>query len=147
MFTKILCPTDLSERSLTAIDYAVKLVRKCQAKLILLNVHEEFMSKEEMVMLRVSVDHFKEIQADRAVKSKEIIEKELKRVGGEDVEHEVILRQGKPGSQILETSEQLECDLIVLTTTGRDSLGEKILGSNAEHIIRFSKIPVLTIRL
>ena len=147
MFTKILCPTDLSENSLISVRYAVDLARKCQAKLFLLNVHEEFMSKEEMVMLRVSVDHFKEITAKRAVTSKGVMEKELEKISGMDIDHEMVLRQGKPDKEILETAKDLGCDLIILTTTGRDSLGEKILGSTAEHIIRYSEIPVLTIRV
>ncbi len=147
MFNTILCPTDLSEASLTAVKYAVNLCQKYQGKLVLLNVHEEFMDHKEMIMLRVSVDHFKEHMAKKAVECKKIMEDEVQKAGGEDLDCELLLREGKPTREILETANEIGAELIVLTTNGRDSLGEKIMGSTAEHIIRYSKIPVLTIRV
>jgi nucleotide-binding universal stress UspA family protein len=147
MFSKILCPSDLSKASLTAVRYAAELARKCKSKLYLLNVHEEFLNKQEMVMLRVSAEHFQEMMSKRAVESKKIMEQELRIVDGEDLDYELIIREGKPTKAIIEIAEELGVDLIVITTNGRDSLGEKILGSTAEHIIRYSKVPVLTIRV
>ena len=147
MFNIILCPTDLSEASLTAVRYAVKLAERCQSKLFLLNIHEEFMDDKERVMLRVSVDHFKEHMAQKAMKSKEIMQAELEKTGGEGLDYELLVREGKPTKAILDIAGELEADVIVITTNGRDSLGEKILGSTAEHIIRYSQIPVLTIRV
>jgi nucleotide-binding universal stress UspA family protein len=147
MFSKIFCPTDLSDSSFAAVKYAVDLCRRCDSKLVLLNVHEEFMNKDEMVMLRVSVEHFKDFMANRAVESKAKMEEVLQTAGGKDLDTELLLREGKATKEILETSEEVGADLIVITTSGRDSLGEKLLGSTAEHIIRYSKIPVLTIRV
>ncbi|PJA27333.1 MAG: hypothetical protein CO189_07445 [candidate division Zixibacteria bacterium CG_4_9_14_3_um_filter_46_8] len=34
-----------------------------------------------------------------------------------------------------------------MTTNGRSNIEEKLLGSTTEHIVRYSKIPVLTIRV
>jgi len=147
MFSKILCPTDLSKASLSAVRYAVDLARKYQSKLYLLNVHEEFMNKQEMVMLRVSAEHFQEMMTNRALESKKIMEQELRISGGEDLKCELLIREGKPTKEILEVADAIVADLMVITTNGRDSLGEKILGSTAEHLIRYSKIPVLTIRV
>jgi nucleotide-binding universal stress UspA family protein len=147
MFSKILCPSDLSKVSLTAVKYAVELARRCKSKLYLLNVREEFMNKQEMVMLRVSAEHFQEVMSGKAVESKKIMEQELRIVNGEDLDYELLIREGKPTKEIIQVAEELGVDLMVITTNGRDSLGEKILGSTAEHIIRYSKIPVLTIRV
>jgi nucleotide-binding universal stress UspA family protein len=147
MFSKILCPSDLSKVSLTAVKYAAELARRCKSKLYLLNVREEFMNKQEMVMLRVSAEHFQEVMSGKAVESKKIMEQELRIVNGEDLDYELLIREGKPTKEIIQVAEELGVDLMVITTNGRDSLGEKILGSTAEHIIRYSKIPVLTIRV
>ena len=69
MFSHILCATDLSPRSSEALRVAVHMAAKYNARLTLLNVHEEFMDKDEMVMLRVSAEqmqqHFREIAMEQ----------------------------------------------------------------------------------
>jgi nucleotide-binding universal stress UspA family protein len=147
MFNTIICPTDLSKASLTAVKHAVQLCRTFGGKLILLHIREDFMNKDEMVMLRVSPEHMMEHMEKKALEYKKIMEDELIRVGGEDLPHELLIREGKPTKEIVAVSTELGADLIVITTNGRDSLGEKLVGSTAEHIIRYSKIPVLTIRV
>ena len=126
MFKKILCPTDLSERSFAAVAKGVELARLCGAELVLLNVRPEFMRKEEMVMLRVSAIQFLKDESDMAVAARKIMETELANAGGEDIPHEMLIREGDPHKEILEVAEQLHCDLIILTTTGRDQLLEYI---------------------
>ena len=56
MFNKILCATDLSKENDTAISNAVQVAHQFNSSIVILNVHEEFMEKEEMEMLRVSVE-------------------------------------------------------------------------------------------
>ncbi len=60
MFSQILCATDLSPRSDEALHVAVHMAARYGAQLTILNVHEEFMDKSEMVMLRVSVDQMQD---------------------------------------------------------------------------------------
>jgi len=145
MFKKILCPTDLSERSLAAVAKGVELARLCGAEMVLLNVHPEFMKKEEMVMLRVSASDFLKDEGDVAVASRKIMEIELEKAGGEDIPHEMLIREGEPHKEILEVAQQLHCDLIILTTTGRDHLLEHIKGSGAERIIATAHVPILVL--
>ena len=56
MFNKILCATDLSKDDHPAITKAVQVAHQFNSSIILLNVHDEFMEKEEMEMFRVSVE-------------------------------------------------------------------------------------------
>ncbi len=145
MFKKILCPTDLSERSFAAVAKGVELARLCGAELVLLNVRPEFMRKEEMVMLRVSAIQFLKDESDMAVAARKIMETELANAGGEDIPHEMLIREGDPHKEILEVAEQLHCDLIILTTTGRDHLLEYIKGSGAERIVALTHVPILVL--
>jgi nucleotide-binding universal stress UspA family protein len=147
MFKKIMCPVDLSENSLIALKVAGDLARTFDGELFVLHVREEFMTKEEMRMLRVSPEHFLEIEKDIATKCKEIMNEELERCQAQDVPHELLLREGRPFKEIISTAEELGVELIVITTNGRTGVGEKLLGSTAEHIVRHSKVPVLTIRV
>jgi nucleotide-binding universal stress UspA family protein len=145
MFKKILCPSDLSERSLAAIAKGVELARLCGAEIVLLNVRPEFMKKEEMVMLRVSASEFLKEEADIAVAARKIMEAELVNAGGVDVLHQMLIREGDPHKEILEVAEQLHCDLIILTTTGRDHLLEHIKGSGSERIVSAAHVPILVL--
>lgn len=145
MFNKILIPSDLSEASMLAMHYGVRLANVCTAKLVLLNVRPDFMDKKEMIMLRISSYDFLEQEEDVAVAAKSILEEELRRAGGSQIEHETILREGDPHSEILETAEEFKCDLIILTTTGRNHLLEKIKGSDAERIVSQSHVPILVL--
>ncbi len=145
MFKKILCPTELGERSIAAISYGVKLARLSGAELVLLNVRPEFMDKKEMIMLRVSRHDFVADESDTAVAAQKIMETELRQAGGEDIPHQFLIREGDPHKEILEVAEQLGCDLIILTTTGRDHLLEHIKGSGAEHIVAATHVPVLVL--
>ena len=70
MFIKILCATDLNTTSNEAVKKAVQLAHQYNSKIIMLNVHEEFMTKEEMGMLRVSIDTMKLEFEKTALKAK-----------------------------------------------------------------------------
>tara|TARA_B110000116_G_scaffold115358_1_gene100221 strand:- start:50 stop:271 length:222 start_codon:yes stop_codon:yes gene_type:complete len=56
MFNKILCATDLGKDDNPAITKAVQVAHQFNPSMFILNVHDEFMEKEEMEMLRVSVE-------------------------------------------------------------------------------------------
>ncbi len=145
MFKKILVPSDLREASLVALTTAVHLARSSGSQLYLLNVRPEFMNKEEMEMLRISARKFIKEEQEIAVNAKAVLTEMLKRAGGTDVAHTIVLREGSPNDEILMTAGELGCDLIIITTTGRTRLGEHLHGSDSERLVRETKIPILVI--
>jgi nucleotide-binding universal stress UspA family protein len=145
MFKKILVPSDLREASLVAIRAGVALARNFGAELYLLNIRPEFMSKEEMEMLRVSARKFIEEEQEIAVNAKMVLSEMLRREGGTDIAHKIVLREGSPNEEILTTATELGCDLIIITTTGRTHLAEHLHGSDSERIVRDALIPILVI--
>jgi hypothetical protein len=68
---------------------------KYNAQLTILNVHEEFMDKQEMTMLRVSVEQMQERFRDIAVKCREQMQKLVTSVGLDDLQVEYLIREGK----------------------------------------------------
>lgn len=145
MFKKILVPSDLSEQSMPGIYRAAELAKLMGAELVLLNVRPEFMSKEEMVLLRIKYYDFLKQEKDTAVAAKKILEEELRRAGGAGLKHQSLLREGDPHREILETAEELGCDLIVVTTTGRTGLLEHLRGSDAEQLVKDTHVPILVL--
>ncbi len=152
MFSHILCATDLSPRSDEALRVAVHMAAKYAARLTILNVHEEFMDKEEMVMLRVSVEKMQERFREIALTCKQQMRELVTAVGVEDIEVEYHVREGKPEEVILKAAHDVAAELqepnsplVVIGTNGRDSLIEHILGTVAEHVVRHAPCPVLVI--
>jgi nucleotide-binding universal stress UspA family protein len=143
MFNHILCPTDLKERSDAAVKKAVQIAHQFGSKITLLNVHEEFMDKEERKMLRVSVDKMKEKYKRIAIESKEEMKTVIHKLHADDIEVDYLLHSGKPENVIVELAEQLETDLIVIGTDGRDNVMDFVVGTITEHVINAAPCPVL----
>ena len=145
MFNHILCPTDLKERADIAVRRSVQLAHQFGSKITLLNVHEEFMDKEEREMLRVSVSKMKEKYKHIASDSKKEMKAVIHKLHADDIEVDYLLRKGKPDKVIVEVAKKLAIDLIVMCTDGRDNLMDFVIGSITEHVINSSPCPVLVI--
>jgi len=143
MFKTILCPIDLKPRSKMALKKAINIAHQFNSKILLLNIHEEFMSKQEMVMSRVSVsklgDEFKKI----AIEAKNEMRTLVKDLEAESVDCEYILRDGKPYDIIVKIANEQEVDLIVMGTNGKDSLTDLFVGTTAQKVVENAACPVL----
>lgn len=52
---------------------------------------------------------------------------------------------GDPGSRVVELARQIDATLIVMPSHGRKGVERLVLGSVAEHVVRFSACPVLVL--
>lgn len=137
----ILLPTDFSNTSLTAAEYAVELAEEYKAKLHVLNVLE----KTPPILAIRSLDLSREkiiesIDADAQSHLSDCIKK-IKKI--KDVEIIPAIRKGIDYEEIIKYSKEKKIDVIVIATHGRTGLIHTLLGSVAEKVIRYSKIPVL----
>lgn len=55
------------------------------------------------------------------------------------------LRSGPIASSIIAAAHEFSADLIIMATTGRDSLTERFIGSQTEQVLRQSPCPVLAV--
>ena len=139
----ILLPTDFSKTSLTAANYAVELADDYKAKLHILNVLE----KTPPILAIRSLDLSREkiiesIDADAQANLLDCVKK-IKRI--RDIEINSVIRKGIDYEEIIKYSTEKKIDVIVIATHGRTGLMHTLLGSVAEKVIRYSKIPVLVI--
>ena len=137
----ILLPTDFSKISLTAAEYAVELADEYKAKLHVLNVLE----KTPPILAIRSLDLSREkiietIDADAQEQLKDCIKK-IKKI--KDVEIVATIQKGIDYEEIIKYSKDKKIDVIVIATHGRTGILHTLLGSVAEKVIRYSKIPVL----
>lgn len=139
----ILAPTDFSEFSKQAIDYALGLARTFRAKLTLLHVVElpaysieGYMPHNLGAALLEDLDRESRLELARLLPEAEAANVEVRR--------QVDL--GTPYRKIVETAEAEKVDLIVMATHGRTGLSHLVMGSVAERVVRTAPCPVLTMR-
>ena len=144
MFNKILCATDLSEQNDTAISKAVQVAHQFNSSIVILNIHDEFMEKEEMEMLRVSVESIQAEFEKTAILAKNEMKGIIHSLHAEDIKVEFILKKGKPSKIICDESDKLKADLIVLGKSS-STISNIILGSTASYIVNHSNVPVLVV--
>ncbi len=141
----ILVPTDFSEFSRPALDYACAIAARFESQLHLLHV------VPDPAML-VPESHAFSVEAMQA-QSAALIEDAKERIellptdgwdNGKPVRREV--RTGAVFMEIIDYAKSFEIDLLVIGTHGRSGLMHVLLGSVAEKIVRKSPCPVLTVK-
>ena len=147
MYNKILCAIDLKSRSSKAFSHAVKLAHQFDSEIILLNVNDDFQTKDEMVMSRVSVDTINQEYKEIAITAKQELENLKENLETESIAISSLLRKGKPGPTIIEVALEVSADLIVIGANGKDSISDYFLGTTASYVVENSTAPTLTISL
>jgi nucleotide-binding universal stress UspA family protein len=137
---RILLPTDGSEPSVAATEYAVIMARTFGARVKAIYVDtglesleypEEIMSEEVYEGVHQSVKGL-------------VIAKTLCDRNGVDCEVEIV--QGGVAKRILATAEEWKADMIVLGDTGRTGIKRIALGSVAETVVKGAPIPVMVVK-
>ncbi|MGE5894310.1 MAG: universal stress protein [bacterium] len=141
---KILCPTDFMEGSRQAVQYAVDLAKKYNARLYLLHVMHDLEKATGWYVPHITVEElYKDIEAGAKKELDKLYAEELR--GFTSVEHKIV--KGIPFEEIIKFTDDNKIDLIVMGTHGRKGLDRIIFGSTAERVVKNSKVPVLTVRV
>ena len=141
----ILLPTDFSALSLSISSYAEDLAEQYSAKLHLLHVLEKTPPILTIHSLDLSEEKIiKSIDDDAKMKLEKAADKIRKK---KNIEIVPVIRKGIDYDEIIKYSEKEKIDLIVIATHGRTGILHTLLGSVAEKVIRYSKIPVLVTKV
>ena len=142
MYRKILVPLDGSKVAEGVLPHAKALAYSEGAELILLTVGAnptlDFVFSDPG-LAQIAVEEQEEISKKYITE----VENELK-VAGFRVSTQ--LRIGSVAEVILSTAEELQVDVIAMSTHGRTGAARWLLGSVAERVVRNSNVPVLLIR-
>jgi nucleotide-binding universal stress UspA family protein len=138
----ILVPVDFSEGSEHALDYAVSLASKLDAKIHLLHVITipALGVPEIGAPMTAAVMDGLISDCQKGLENLAQPRRKLAPIG------EVQLRTGDARDMILNVADETSADLIVMGTHGRRGVKRVLLGSVAETVVRTARCPVLTIR-
>jgi universal stress protein A len=140
---RILVPTDLSDPSQHAVDYAVTLAHRFDAALYLVHaVHDPLAAPAAWELYIPDSPEKRQRRLDEA-------RDRLRRIAAshaDGLQVTIEVRFGSPTEEIVAAATAYGIDLIVMDTHGRTGLPHLLLGSIAEQVIRTAPCPVLAVR-
>ncbi len=143
----ILLPTDFSEHSTLAANYAISLAQKYEANIIVLHILERV--AEFTPMMGSDLPGYETALAYHNDLFKAAKER-VKEICNQAAEHDVTTHQrvisGNPRHEILDIAESEPIDLIVIGTHGRRGFSRVIHGSVAEAVVRHAPCSVLSVK-
>ena len=138
---RILVPTDFSETSDRALDFAIDLASGIGASVVVMHAYElptvvPYSTYLPSADLGARIATAAQSGLDAVVTARIARGVDLKKV----------LKQDAPWDAVNTVAKEVGADLVVCGTHGRKGLAHALLGSVAEKIVRTSDVPVLTIR-
>ena len=144
-YKKILVAVDGSAAANKGLREALRLAKAEGAKLCILHVLDEFYAfagYDGLGPMQDLIPSFREGGERVLAKAKAAADKA--RVPASTVMREVI--GGPAANPIVREARRQGADLIVLGTHGRRGVRRLVLGSDAEQVVRTSRVPVLLVR-
>ncbi len=150
MFKRILVPIDGSPPAKLGLREAIRMAKDQKATLCLLHVVDQRVVTQGMDgMTYLSAEYIDEFLAALRKEGETILSNAEAQVKKQSIKCQTMLVEtiGKPvADSIIEQAKKCRADLIVLGTHGRRGLTRIVLGSDAEGVIRATRIPVLLMR-
>lgn len=145
MFKRILVPIDGSDTGNLGLDAAVRLAGENQAQLRVVHV-----VNEAMILSTYEGDLYTgELINALRESGRAILQDAQRQLANQGLTFDTMLLEGHgahAGEVIVNEAKAWQADLIVLGTHGRRGLRRVVLGSDAEHVVRTTPVPVLLIR-
>ena len=138
MFNKVLVPLDGSGESEGILPYVSQLARGLDIPMVLLMaIDRSAAGRQHTGKLLYSYD--------LETRARDRFKKVMSRLNIEDVHGKTVVLYGNPADEIVAVGENEGCDLIAMSTHGRNFLARGILGSVTDKVVHTSEVPVLTI--
>ena len=140
---KILVPYDFSQHSEHALDWAIEVAEKWQARLELMHVVHILPHA-----VALSQDVYARVEQNQLATAQESLEAiRAKKTEGTAVLLDCQVRRGMPSQAICDEAKAQKTDLIVMGSHGRTGLSHVLVGSVAEWVTRYAPCPVLVTKL
>jgi glycine betaine transporter len=133
----VLVPLDFSDPANQALEYALQLAQQLQARVTLLHViHIPPLGGANLPAYMAHVE----------AHAQEAMEACLQHVQQTGLPVQSLIVQGVPWQEIVDKAQDMQADLMVMSTHGRTGFLHLFLGSVAERVVRLASCPVLVTR-
>jgi len=140
---RVLVPTDFSPGADEALRWAVVLAEKFGAELVFLHVLDlnlgALAGLPSDVAAIPAVDELARLVRAEAADG-------MSKLAARYPKARTIILEGSPRSVIVQVAGEEAASLVVMGTHGRTGLSHVVFGSVAAHVVRHSRVPILTVR-
>ncbi len=140
--TPIVFPTDFSETSISALDWARRMTEQMSGELHCITVVEPPIVYTSMEV-PTAVPTVEELAAQAQAQLDEFTRSRLTGFSNPPVAK---VLEGRPVDEITGYAKEMGAAMIVMSTHGRSGLRHLLIGSTAEGVVRHAECPVLTVR-
>jgi nucleotide-binding universal stress UspA family protein len=142
MYNKILVPLDGSPLAETILPHAQSLAKSEDAEIVLLRVAADPGAEFALSDPSLAANFVQQME----VETKEYMSDVQARVAGSGARVSTLIREGPIAETILSVAEQINADVIAMSTHGRSGMRRWLLGSIADRVVNHSRIPVMLVR-
>lgn len=139
MYKKVLLPVSSDSRGQRAAIALAKAREICDGEIVLLHVTEP-------VPQTVGGDARVELERDSAAQGLLVLAPIVEKLTEAGVSFHTRVVPGTPAETIVGIANEENADVIVMFTDGRDGIGDMILGSITERVLRNLEIDLLAVR-
>lgn len=141
---RILVPVDFSDFSATILKYAVSFAAGFGAHLRLLHVVAPVPYTEELMVIPDEIEDLNEALEKDGIDGMNSLVSKYVPAG---VATSVVVRTGRPFSEIVAEAQAWPADMVIIPTHGRTGLMHVLIGSTTERVVRLCTCPVLVVRV
>lgn len=147
MYKRILVATDGSPLSKKAVAGAIGLASSLGAELVALKVVPRYPLSYIEGGITVSMEETRRVEQQWIDAATEIVRDVTAKAAAKGVTAKAVTaKSDQPSEAIIAAAKKQNCDLIVMASHGRRGIKRLLLGSETQHVLTHSTIPVLVLR-
>ena len=147
MYQRILVPTDGSALSKKAMNSAIEQAAASGAELVALYVVPRYPVSYFEGGISVSNSEIARTEKQWAAKGQAVVDEATEAARASGVKAKgVLARSDLVAESVISAAKKHKCDLIVMASHGRKGIKRLLLGSETQHVLTHSKLPVLVLR-
>lgn len=147
MYQRILVATDGSTLSKKAVRSAINLAAAVGAELVALYVVPRYPVSYFEGGVTISVQDIARTEKQWSDKGQAVVDAVQQLAQADDVKTKAVVTQSDfVAESIMATAKKYKCDLVVMASHGRKGIKRVLLGSETQHVLTHSTVPILVLR-
>jgi nucleotide-binding universal stress UspA family protein len=147
MYKRILVATDGSDLSNTAVGSAIELAAAIGAELVALYVVPRYPVSYFEGGITISVEDIARTEKQWSDKGQAVVDAVQELAKAQGVTAKALVAQSDlVAESIMSAATKHGCDLVVMASHGRKGIKRVLLGSETQHVLTHSTVPILVLR-
>ena len=147
MYQRILVATDGSDLSRTAVRSAIELAAAVGAELVALYVVPRYPVSYFEGGITISVEDIARTEKQWSDKGQAVVDAVQQEAEAKGSWPKAVVAQSDlVAESIMAAANKHDCDLVVMASHGRKGITRVLLGSETQHVLTHSTVPVLVLR-